>query len=360
MAVALPLVPAPPAAAPLPRPPARRPVPSREPYLTVVIVNYRQWPATARLVRRLRSADALRRGLAEVVIVDNHSSAHPAAALLRRLPGVSLRRWGRNRGFARAANEGCRLSQGEWLLLLNPDVSVAADFVDLALAAVKRLEVEEPRAGVVGLQLRNGDGSRQLSAGPFPTLAGTLGRLLAPRARRKYRTQQTRRRRPVPWVTGCGMAVRRACWQELGGFDEDFFLYYEDVDLCLRARARGWSVWYEPALRLVHHRPLHARRVPARLRFLTRLALLTYAAKHWPGWQFRFLAGVVRVEARLREWRARRLGRAAAAGLFAELRAAAADLAEGRPAAAGRRLSRVIRREEKRLERQPLGRHSQP
>ena len=72
--------------------------------------------------------------------------------------------------------------------------------------------------------------------------------------------------------------------RELGGFDEDFFLYYEDVDLCRRAHAAGWSVWYDPAVRVTHFLPLHTRSVPAPLRVMTRHALLTYAAKHWPRW----------------------------------------------------------------------------
>jgi GT2 family glycosyltransferase len=147
-------------------------------------------------------------------------------------------------------------------------------------------------------------------------------------------------------VTGCCLLLRRACLEDLGGLDEDFFLYYEDVDLCQRARARGWSVWYEPGLRVVHHRPLHGRPVPAHLRVLTRHALLTYAAKHWPRWQTRVLAGIVGVEAWLRRRAAGWRRDADAARLFGDLAHMAADLGRGRSDAAGRRLRRVVRREE--------------
>jgi hypothetical protein len=98
---------------------------ARFPQLSVVIVNYRQWKETARLVGELSQARCLRSGAAEIVIIDNHSPAHPLAAKLRRRPGVSVRRWSRNRGFARAVNEGFRLSQGAWLLVLNPDLTPA-------------------------------------------------------------------------------------------------------------------------------------------------------------------------------------------------------------------------------------------
>ena len=149
----------------------------------------------------------------------------------------------------------------------------------------------------------------------------------------------------MDWVTGCCLLVRRACWEDLGGFDRDFFLYYEDVDLCRRARARGWSVWYEPALRAVHHRPLHTRAVSPPLRLITRHALLTYSRKHWTAWQTRLLATVVRIEAWLRKQWARWTGDAGAAACFAEMGALAADLAGGRPAAARRRLRRVVRQQ---------------
>jgi GT2 family glycosyltransferase len=317
------------------------------PRLSIIIVNYHQWPDTGALVRQIVAADCTRRGDVEAVVVDNHSPADPLARRLRRWPGVSLRRWGRNRGFARGVNEGYRLSRGDWLLLLNPDVVLSDDFLDGVLGLARELEAREPRAGIIGFHLRNADGTRQLSSGPFPTLAGTLARLALPRPRRKYRRLSARRRCRAAWVTGCCLLVRRECLEEIDGLDEDFFLYYEDVDLCRRARARGWSVWYEPALRVVHQRPLHARAVPAHLRVLTRHALLTYAAKHWPGWQVRVLANLVGVEAWLRRCAASWRRDGASARLFRELGTMAADFSHGQADAARRCLRRVIRCEER-------------
>ncbi len=264
------------------------------PRLSVIVVNYLHWHDTAHLVQQLRNGACARRGAAEVVVVDNHSPVDALAHRLRRLPGVSLRRFGSNHGFARAVNEGWRLSQGEWLLLLNPDVTLPPAFLDEALALVNRLGRAEPRLGIIGLQLRDSDGSQQFSAGPFPTLCSTLLGLARPRSRRKYYAQQADSRQAVDWVTGCCLLVRRDCLEKLGGFDRDFFLYYEDVDLCRRARDQGWSVAFEPALSVVHHHPLHGRDVPAHLRLITRHALLTYARKHWPGWQFQMLGRIVR------------------------------------------------------------------
>lgn len=328
------------------------------PQLSVVIVNYRQWQDTAGLVCQLLAAPCVRQGAAEVVIVDNHSPSHPLSARLRRWPGVSLRRWRRNRGFARAVNEGCRLSQGQWFLLLNPDVSVPDRFLNNVLELTERLSAEEPRAGIVGLQLHNSDGTPQLSSGPFPTLAGTLARLFLPRAWRKYHRVAAAQRQRVPWVTGCCLLLRRDCLRELGGLDADYFLYYEDVDLCRRARAHGWSVWFEPSLSVIHHHPLHQRDVPPHLRLFTRHALLTYGSKHWPKWQVQVLSGIVRAEAWLRQRWAGWQGQPEAAALFGELRTIAEELSSGRLAAARRRLNRVVRQEEERLVLSPIDRHS--
>src|SRR5207249_3717522 len=91
-----------------------------EPQLSVVIVNYAQWESTAQSARQILRIAAGRYGAVEVVIVDNHSPPHPLIPRLRRWPGVSVRRWGRNRGFPWAATAGAGLSRGRWLLLRNP------------------------------------------------------------------------------------------------------------------------------------------------------------------------------------------------------------------------------------------------
>lgn len=303
--------------------------------LSVVLVNYRQWRLTARLVGQLRRSASFRRGASEVVVVDNHSPPHPLLPRLRRLEGVSLRRWGRNRGFARAVNEGVRLSRGDWVLLLNPDVSVPAGFLDRVEALTARLDRTEPRTGIVGLSLRDPDGTPQPSTGPFPTFLGTLARLLLPRRWRKYDLGRAPHERAADWVTGCCLLVRRRVLEELGGLDPAFFLYYEDVDLCRRARRLGWQVRHEPDIAVVHHHPLHGRPPSAYLRLLTRHALLTYAAHHWPAWQARWLARIVRVET----WARGLLGRST---WLKRTRQIAEDMQHGRRGAARRRLDRAV------------------
>jgi GT2 family glycosyltransferase len=336
-----------PALAARPLAPHRRPAPPA-PAVRVVIVNFCQWKNTARLVGQLRRSVAVRTGEAEVVVVDNHSPSHPAARKLEKLHGVTVRRFGRNLGFARAVNRGVTEGTGsgrrrsrdgsDWVLLLNPDVTVADEFLDDVAAAVGRVTAQDPSAGVVGFRLRNRDGSDQASSGPYPTLGRTLGGLFLPRSRRRCTHRPEPTRQPVDWVTGGCLLVRRDCFRQLGGLDESFFLYYEDVDFCRRAAAAGWGVWFDPALEVTHHWPLHARRVPAPLRLMTRHALLTYGRKHWGGWRARVLSAVVWAEAGLRQaWAAVR-GDWDAGRCYAQLRRLVGDVSAGREKDARRRI----------------------
>jgi GT2 family glycosyltransferase len=312
------------------------------PALSIVIVNYRNWHETARLTRQILQAPETRRGLVEIVIVDNHSPPRRITSHMRRWPEVSVRRWNRNRGFAQAANEGFRLSRGSWILLLNPDITLGLDFLPGLLASIHDQWEATSRAGVVGFRLNNADGTIQGSSGSFPTLFSTLARLVLPRHRRKYTTPPTSEPAQVPWVTGCCFLVRRACVEQLGGFDESYFLYYEDVDLCRRAQMMGWSVWFDPRLSAFHHHPLHSRPVSAKLRLCIRHALLIYSGLHWPRWQFRLLAGIIRLEARFRRWWASRGRERRKARHFQLLQAIIDELVHGRVRHARKRLERVV------------------
>ncbi len=291
----------------------------------------------------------MRMGAAEVIVLDNHSPFHPAVRKLERTRGVSVRKFSRNLGFARAVNRGvleqvrprestAPAASSEWVLLLNPDVTVEDGFLDDVAATVEKLARSDSRAGVIGFRLRNRDGSRQASSGPFPTLLGTLAGLVLPRSRRKCTHRHEPDRQPVDWVTGGCLLVRRDCFRELGGLDESFFLYYEDVDFCRRAMVAGWSVLFDPSLEATHHFPLHARRVPAPLRLMTRHALLTYARKHWSKWRSRVMSGVVWTEASLRQSWAIVRGDWDSARCYAHLRRLVGDVAASRERDARRRI----------------------
>lgn len=305
--------------------------------LAVVVVNFCQWRNTARLVRQLRRSAAVKTGAAEIQVVDNGSPSHPLATRISKMRGVSVRKFGANLGFAAAVNRGCKLTAGPWVLLLNPDITVPDGFLDdvLGLAARNDLPAD---VGVIGFKLLNRDGTPQPSAGSFPSFARTLAGLFLSRAKRKCDVNPGAAKRPVEWATGGCFLVRRECFEQLRGLDESFFLYYEDVDFCKRATKWGWRVWFDPALEVTHHWPLHARRVPPPLRLVTRHALLTYARRHWSGWQANLLSGAVWLEAGARELAAKARGESEAARCFGQLRRLVGDLACGRARAAAARI----------------------
>ena len=176
-------------------------------------------------------------------------------------------------GFAANANKGIARTSAPFVVVGNPDTEATPG----AVAILREFAESRPRAGVVAPQLLNPDGSRQASRRRFPTVTGTLVRRtplrrLLPADRHFYGDEPTE---PVEadWLLGAFLFLRREMLEELGGFDEGFRLYGEDIDLGYRAAKAGWERWYVPAARVTH---VHAA-VTDRT-FLTRGTLW-----HWRG-----------------------------------------------------------------------------
>jgi N-acetylglucosaminyl-diphospho-decaprenol L-rhamnosyltransferase len=210
----------------------------------------------------------------EVVIVANLPGSVPAA-----LPaGVRTIDNARPEGFAANVNRGAQATSGAYVVVANPDAVPEPG----AVAELARFADEHPRAGVVGPQLRNPDGSWQPSRRRFPTVWGTLVRRTPLRyvfrpfdRQRSHYLLDERPSEPVPsdWMLGGFLLLRRRMLDELGGFDAGFRLYGEDIDLCYRAMKAGWERWYVPAALVTHE---YDRLVDRR--FLTRRTLW-----HWAG-----------------------------------------------------------------------------
>jgi GT2 family glycosyltransferase len=268
------------------------------------------------LVSRLARSPELETGQAEILVVDNASDG-PLPEFFRDPPqGVRLISRLENGGFAVVVNAGWRVSRGNWILLINPDVVVPDGWLGRILSRLGDQTSPAPRgsaapAGVVGFALRNPDGSRQHSVGAFPSLARAFWEQLIPRSRRKYQAVWRTKSGPVDWVTGACALVKVQLLEALGGLDEDFFLYYEEVALCRSAWKLGWRVEYdpEPSVEVVHLRPLQNRALNPRMRVITRHSKLLYFRKHLPRWQFLALCGIVATEARTRSAWARLWGR---------------------------------------------------
>ncbi|MBK6469242.1 MAG: glycosyltransferase family 2 protein [Betaproteobacteria bacterium] len=232
--------------------------------LSILIVTYNSRPFVDALLDGLaRQIDGLN---AEVVLVDNASHDGTADAVAERHPGVRLVRSSQNLGFAAGNNLAARHAQGRVLLLLNPDALPARGCVARGLALMNG----DAGVGLAGARLLADDGSTQPSARMFPTLmqeAIVLSGLAArfPRSRWLGRLDRTwadpAHAAPVDWVPGAFALVRHDLFDRLGGFDERYFLYYEEVDLCRRIQAAGFRVQYWPELRVHHIGGVSARTV---------------------------------------------------------------------------------------------------
>lgn len=223
------------------------------PGVAVIVVN---WNTRELLADCLASiADTTTGSDVETVVIDNASTDDSAAMVRARFPSARLVANDTNVGFARANNQGCAVSNAPFVLMLNSDARLCPGALQNLLVRM----AAAPRAGLVGAELRNPDGTFQYSYAPFPTLGqelltlSGLGRRLfgpwypgrGPRAGDSARV--------VDWVGGACMLVRRAAFDSVAGFDEGYELYGEELDLCYRLRRAGWEVWYEPAAHVVHH-----------------------------------------------------------------------------------------------------------
>lgn len=194
-----------------------------------------------------------------IVVIDNASTDQSVDLVRSEFPEVHLYASPTNLGYGRAANLALAGCQAKYVLLLNSDTRLQQGALD-ALAAYFALH---PNAAVVGPRLVNLDGSLQRSTFPFPTPLDHLQVLMnAHRAigripllrEMNHRTWRHYQSRAVPWVLGAALALRRAVVVEVGGFDESFFMYSEEVDLCYRLRQIGWQTHYTPVTTVTHIR----------------------------------------------------------------------------------------------------------
>ncbi len=230
------------------------------PIVSVILVTYNTRELLGRCLEALPAA--LEGVPYEVWVVDNGSTDDTLAWLRAHHPEVHVLANPTNRGFAAANNQAMARAQGRYLLLLNTDTRPLPG----SLAALVRYLDQHPEVGIVGGSLLNPDGSPQGCAADFPTwwkelvlLTGPLGhRLLGPWFPFHPPSEAPR---AVDWVSGACLMVRREVVEAIGGLDEGYFMYTEEVDWCWRARRAGWSVAVIPEARVIHLGGATARRM---------------------------------------------------------------------------------------------------
>jgi hypothetical protein len=195
----------------------------------------------------------------EVIVVDNASSDESPQMVRDEFPAVQVIANTENYGFGKACNQGMKVARGEFVVLINPDSEVRKG----AFTALLEYGRANPDIGIFGLKVLNCDGSLQYSCRHFPTLqAGIFRNTILGHffPQNTYLTDYLMTTwdhgepRDVDWVSGCAMVLRREFIDRVGGFDERFFMYCEDVDLGYRAHENGWRVTYFPYAVVVHAR----------------------------------------------------------------------------------------------------------
>ena len=222
----------------------------------------------------------------EVVVVDNASTDGSADIARAVRPAVTVIEAGDNLGFARASNRGWRATSASFVLFLNPDAVLEAGAVEALVALLE----SRPDVGIVGPATFNRDGTPQVSFGPDLTPLAEWrqsGLVRAVRARdpetlRTLGATIAREQEP-DWISGSCLLARRSLLERLSGFDERFFLYEEDVDLCARARASGSRVVFTPAARVTHGLGRSMEKASDRARLEYARSHLLYYRKH-RGW----------------------------------------------------------------------------
>lgn len=225
--------------------------------LSILIVHYN----TPRLLRQ--TLKGLRRFTPfcshEVIVIDNNPAARARDYLAPEFPQVKVIESPKNIGFGRGMNLAASAAEGRHFLIFNPDIAVLEGSLDQLV----RFLDENPAVGAVGPKLLNPDGSTQFSCYRFAVPLTILARRLPLAEKIPFLKHELDRylmsdfnhdaAAEIDYILGAALMVRRAAWEQLGGFDPAYFMYFEDQDLCRRLWENGWKVMYCPEVKMVHY-----------------------------------------------------------------------------------------------------------
>ncbi len=265
---------------------------STVPAIRVVAVTYSPGAALERFLDSLRDATA---ATVEVVLADNGSTDGVPQAVAAS-GGARLVETGANLGYGAAANAGASAGanaaadpgtgEAPWLVVANPDVEWAPGSLDALLAAAQRW----PRAGALGPAIRTPDGALYPSARAVPSLGRGIGHALLgwwwpanPWTASYRRERGAPVEGPTGWLSGSCLLLRRSAFEDVGGFDPAYFMYFEDLDLCERLAAAGWSSVYVPSAVVTHTGGHATGREPARMLAAHHRSAFRYLARRYAG-----------------------------------------------------------------------------
>ncbi len=224
----------------------------------------------------------------EIVVIDNGSSDETTKIVREFYPEVNLIENRRNLGYAKANNQGIKKAKGKYILLLNPDTEVSVN----SLALMYEFMEKNPQVGALGPKLLNPDRTIQPSCREFPTFItliwefSGLSRVFSKsKIFGSWRMGYFAFDRPieVDQPMGSCLMIRRETLKDIGLFDENFSMFFNDVDLCFRIKRAGWKIYFYPDVQVIHNRGASTRKAKRRMIWLSHLAFYKFFKKHKPG-----------------------------------------------------------------------------
>jgi len=256
--------------------------------LSVIIVTYHSREFISACLDSLGAA--LVHVSAEVVVVDNGSTDGTAAFVRAHHAWVTVVETGANLGFAHGINTGLARTTGRYVLWLNPDSRVRAESATGIVEWLRWMDAT-PDAGICGGKVLDPDGTLQRSVRSFPSYGAVLGARYSALTRwwpgnpfsAKFLRADLRYDQPVPvdWISGACLLHRRAVSEALHGLDDEFFMYFEDVDFCYRAWQAGWKVYFHPAFVVEHHIGGSSEHIPVRMLQERHRSMWRWYTKHF-------------------------------------------------------------------------------
>lgn len=245
-----------------------------KPELSIIIVNFNDKDHLAECLSSIQNN--LQSLSYEIIVVDNFSSDGSADMVAARFPQTKLMRNDANLGYPAANNIGIQKSQGDFLLFLNPDTLIYAGVIEGLMGELKN----NPHIGGVAPALSLGPDKYQVSFGWEVNFWTELVKKCGLNAYYSSVMKRKKHSRQVHWLSGACLLTRKKAVDEAGRFDEQFFLFFEDIDLCFRMRKLGWALVILPEYEILHHAGSATDKTPWKSRYHYRKSQLYFYKKH--------------------------------------------------------------------------------
>jgi N-acetylglucosaminyl-diphospho-decaprenol L-rhamnosyltransferase len=235
--------------------------------ITLAIINYNTKSLLKTCIDSIEETQPL--AGYEIIVIDNGSADGSAEMMKQDFPQIHFLENAGNLGYAAAANQALRTSRAKYVMVLNTDIELDRDAIDILVEHADRHD----DLGIAGPLLLNTDGSVQMSGRRFPSFLDAMAHaflgIVWPRNpfSARYRMLDWDRSTDslVDWVSGAAMLIRRSAAEDVGYFDEGYFMYVEDMDLCYQMWRRGWKVYFCPDSKIIHHIGQASNQVSAKM-----------------------------------------------------------------------------------------------